>query len=180
MTLTLSIALTLLTTAHTAAAATAARPHSNPRVDTAQRLNRGLAGTPLHGQGYLIERAGWTHGIHPALLAAITGAESTYGQHGCHGNPRNIAGLNSCRTGWWVDMNGDGRADVVPTFRTWGHFWSFFATFVRIRFGRASSPYELTGYCRSPHGGPCPTWAPKIAGYMSDLGFPDVSRYGRG
>lgn len=141
--------------------ATAAR--AGDRSMVAQTLNQGLAGTPLAGQGYLIERAGWRYRVNPSFLAAITGAESSFGAATCYSNPRNAAGLASCQTGTWV-----------PYFRTWGHFWMFLAKFIADRWPGVSSPWTI-GYTYCP---PCGSrWGDKVAYYQKRLGFAASARY---
>ena len=39
----------------------------------AQRVNRGLRGTPMAGLGFELEAAGWRYHVSPALMAAIEG-----------------------------------------------------------------------------------------------------------
>lgn len=48
---------------------------------TAATLERRLKGTPLQGQGQAFVQSGRRHRIDPRLLAAIAGAESSFGEH---------------------------------------------------------------------------------------------------
>lgn len=158
----LTLALTILLLAATTA--TAARPHPNPRVDTAQQLNRGLAGTPMAGLGWILEAEGHRAGVHPAFIAAAAGLESAWGRLACHGNPYNAWGLGSC-----------GRSWTPPTFPTWRAAIRYYARFIRQRWPSARTPYDLHGYCECG----AQAWGSRVAWNMDRLGFPAIVRYGR-
>lgn len=135
--------------------------HRNPRVETARTLNRGLAGTPMRGLGWKLEQAGWRWHIHPALIAAIAGTESSFGAASCRGNPFNAYGLSSCTSGW-----------RVPYFKTWAQSFQFMGRFLTERWPRARTPYDYHGYaaCSS-------CWGAKTSYYMRRLGFAPSVRY---
>ena len=116
----------------------------------AQRVNRGLRGTPMAGLGWELEAAGWQFHVSPALMAAIAGTESGFGVAACGNDPRNAYGLASCNQSW-----------SVPYFRTWHESIWYFARFLRSHWPHARSAYELYGYaaCNS-------CWSSKVAYYM--------------
>ncbi len=125
-------------------------------------LNRGLAGTPMAGTGKELEAAGRRHHVHPAFIAAIAGTESSFGEAGCGGNPRNAFGLSSCGSGW-----------RVPYFETWAEAYEFMARFLAGRWPHATSTYDYGGYaaCSS-------CWGRKTAGWMSSrFGVGHATRY---
>jgi hypothetical protein len=48
------------------------------RLKVTQKINKGLAGTPLRGLGRYFEHSGWRWNVNPALVAAISGVESSF------------------------------------------------------------------------------------------------------
>lgn len=126
--------------------------HSNDAM--IDRLNRGLAGTPMAGTGRELEAAGRRYHIHPAFIAAIAGTESSFGAAMC-GN-YNAYGLANCRGIWGV-----------PTFRSWGDSYMFMAAFltghtsVSSGWPKARTTYDYNGYaaCSS-------CWGAKTEMYM--------------
>lgn len=156
--LTALIALLTLT-----AAAEAKRPHHNHRFQVAAQLNRGLSGTPMANTGFALEAAGWRWHVHPALIAAIAGTESSFGAAACSGNPRNAFGLSSCGSGW-----------SVPYFHSWRQAYQFMGRFLSSRWPSARTPWDYHGYaaCSS-------CWGTHTAQWMNHLGFPATVRYGR-
>lgn len=156
MTLALTLTLLALLIANCATA------KGGIRHDTARKLNRNLAGTPLAGTGWLLENEGHRHGVHPAFIAAVAGLESAWGRLPCTHNPKNVWGLGSCDRAW-----------QVPHFTTWRQAIRYFARFIRQRWPSARTPYDLHGYCQ------CGSWGSRVAWNMDRLGFPPVVRYGR-
>jgi hypothetical protein len=153
--------LAVIAWAFLAARADAGKP--GKRAATAGQLNARLAGTPMEGTGYMLERAGWRHGIHPALIAAIAGTESSFGRAACRSNRYNAFGLASCGTSW-----------RVPDFRSWAQAYQFMGRFLKERWPHARTPYDYRGYAACT-----PCWARKTAGWMRWLGFPAAVAYGR-
>lgn len=141
------------------AAAQEAKP--TPRSEVAQTLNRSLAHTPMRHTGYQLERAGWRYHIHPALIAAIAGTESSFGSAACSNNRYNAFGLASCNESW-----------RVPAFHSWEHAYNFMGRFLSQRWPHAQTPYDYSGYaaCTS-------CWGRKVAYYMQKLGFRPEVRY---
>lgn len=70
------------------------KPKHNHRYQVAQTLKRGLAGTPLENQYWLLEAQGHKFGVNPYLVAAIAGTESSFGAARCNGY--NAWGVGSC------------------------------------------------------------------------------------
>ena len=158
------LAIASLLAAAPAATSTHAKPRSNlgfhsSRFVVAGRLNRGLASTAMRGEGFALEAAGHRYRVHPALIAAIAGVESSYGAAPCSSNPRNVWGLGSCLASW------------VPRFGSAREAAAFFARWFRSRFAGARTPYDLHGYCVTSSGADCPGWADKVAWNMRALGF---------
>lgn len=140
--------LMLLLAAGTAQAQTAGK-----RSEIAKRLNRGLAGTPMAGLGYILERNGRQFGISPYLIAAIAAKESSLGAASCRNNPKNVFGLSSCGSGWYV-----------PYFETWNEAIHFEARFLKTRWPGAASPYDFHGYAEC-----LACWASSVASHMSRI-----------
>lgn len=151
-----------------ATTATAARPHPNPRVDTAQRLNRALAGTPMHGLGWILEAEGRRAGVHPAFIAAVAGVESSFGAAHCTQNTYWVFGLGSCARSW-----------TPPYFTSWRQAIRYQARFLHDRWiaKGARDPWTIgRTYCP-----PCGNrWGDKIAHFMGRLGFPAAVTYRKG
>jgi hypothetical protein len=148
MTITLLITALLLGSA--ALAAAKAAKISPKREDVVHALNRGLYDTPMANTGRELEAAGHKHHVHPALIAAIAGTESSFGAAGCSGNPKNAFGLSSCGAGWHV-----------PYFETWAEAYTFMARFLTSRWPHARTAYDYHGYaaCSS-------CWGNKVAYWM--------------
>ena len=155
--MTLAIALTLIAPT----AATAAKPHANPRVQTARTLNRALAATPMAGTGWKLEQTGHRWKIHPALIAAIAGTESSFGRVPCRNDRFNSYGLASCTNSW-----------PVPRFRSWAHSFQFMGKFLSERWPRARTPFDYRGYAACSD-----CWGRKTAYWMKWLGFGSSVRY---
>lgn len=144
------------------------KPKHNPRYQVATQLNQQLGGTPMANTGFALEAAGWRYGIHPAFMAAVAGIESAWGRLACSTNRRNIWGLGSCGASWSPPYFPSARAAAF-----------YYARFLRDRWPSARTPYDFHGYCVTPSGADCPTWASKVAWNMERLGFPATVRYGR-
>jgi hypothetical protein len=147
-----------------AATANAARPHHSPRYQVAAQLNAQLGGTPLAGHGFALEAAGWKHHVHPAFIAAAAGLESAWGRLACQGNRWNLWGLGSCDRYW-----------RVPHFTTAAQAFDYYARFIRSRWPRARTPYDLAGYCECGSR----SWGSRVAWNMERLGFRPTIGYGR-
>ena len=143
---TLAALLLLLTTDSRAATS----KHRNPRITTAQKLNRGLHGTPMHSLGYLLERIGHRYHISPYFIAAAAGTESSYGAAACQNNRFNVWGLASCNGSWYV-----------PQFTGWPQAVRFYAAFLTARWPYARTAYDYHGYARCT-----PCWGRKTAWHM--------------
>lgn len=136
-----------LVTALIATAAPPAAALSPQRERVVVKLNRGLRGTPMAGTGRVLEQVGWRWNVNPFFIVGVSGKESSLGTQACRANPRNIWGLNSCRRGRYIDLDGDGRHERLPLLRTWGHAYTWFARYVRVRQPRAQTPWDFRGYC---------------------------------
>lgn len=167
MTASLIITLLILLVANCAEA------DAGTRHDTARRLNRALAGTPMHGQGWRLEATGRRWNISPYFIALAANRESSLGTRPCRNNPRNVWGLKSCQLGRYVDITGDGRPEQLPVFRTWGHAFTFFARYVRARFPHARTAYDFHGYCECG----VTAWAGPIEAAGRRLGWPTRVAY---
>lgn len=140
-----------------------ANAKTSPRAQLARKLNRGLYGTPMAWTGWKLEQAGHTWNIHPALIAAIAGTESSFGRAPCRNDRFNAFGLASCTNSW-----------PVPRFRSWAHAYQFMGRFLSERWPSARTPYDLHGYaaCSS-------CWAARVSWFMRHMGFPSTVRYPR-
>lgn len=116
----------------------------------AQRVNRGLRGTPMAGLGFELEAAGWRFKVAPAFVAAIAGIESTFGAAKCGMNPfgwQPYCAFSSYREAIWA-VTGGLRRNYID--RGLGDPWSIghiycppcgsrwgdkAAWFMRARFG---------------------------------------------
>ena len=126
---------------------------TNPRVETARKLNRGLAGSPMAGLGWILEREGHRQKVSPYLMAAAAATESSLGSAPCRSNPKNVWGLASCGNSWHV-----------PYFRTWDEAIAFYARFLRSRWPGATSAYSYRGYAACDS-----CWGSKTAYHMQRL-----------
>ena len=140
------------------------RASAGDRSQVAQKLNRGLAGTPMHGLGWILEAEGHRHGISPYFMAAVAATESSLGRASCRNNRKNVWGLASCTNMWHV-----------PYFETWREAIRFYARFLASRWPSARSPYEYYGYAACDR-----CWGSKTAYWMGRLfGVAPETRYGR-
>lgn len=139
--------------------------HAGKRSDVAQRLNRGLAGTPMQGTGWKLEHAAHRHNVSPYLIAAIAGVESSYGRVHCRQSRYWVFGLGSCGRNW-----------TPPLFRSWGHAYDYMARFLRDRWiSRGASSATSIGYTYCP---PCGSrWGAAVDWHMSRLGWPTRVTY---
>lgn len=162
------ILISTIALAYAASAASKPRPtHVSPaRERVVHMLNAGLAGTPMAGTGRQLEASGWKHHVHPAFMAGVAAIESSWGRAVCE--RFNAWGLGSC-----------GRAWHPPAFRSWAHAYDYYARFLRERWPRARTPYDFHGYCVTPSGADCPTWARDVTWNMDRLGFGPSITYGR-
>lgn len=134
------------------------------RSQTAQKLNRGLAGTPMRGLGWILEDEGHKHGVSPYFMAAVAATESSLGRAACRNNRRNVWGLASCTNSW-----------PVPYFNTWREAIGFYARFLSSRWQGHRTPYSFRGYAACSD-----CWARKVSYWMRTLfGVPPETRYGR-
>lgn len=154
---------------HSAAFYTNTVPRHSARYLTAAKLARGLrglcsrgsGGCALAGQAFVIEQAGWETHTSPGAMVGASFTESSGGDAACGGNPKNIWGLSSCGSGWYV-----------PYFRTWHQAFVFFARFLHRQWPGARTVYDFPGYsaCDS-------CWGPRTALWASRLGFGPGLRY---
>jgi hypothetical protein len=139
------------------------QPRHSHRFEVAQKLARGISalcrqgsgGCALRGQAFTIEDVGWREHTSPAFMVGASFTESSGGDAACSGNPKNIYGLSSCGSGWYV-----------PYFKTWRESFTFFARFIHRRWPGARTAYQLPGYSACDA-----CWGPRTALWMSRLGF---------
>lgn len=128
-----------------------------------QRLNRGLAGTPMAGLGATFERHGREHGISPFFMAAAAGTESSFGAAACGVNGHNAWGLGNCGSAW-----------SVPAFETWDEAIAYYAKFLKSHWPSATTTYSYSGYAACDA-----CWGRKTGYYMSSrFGVGNYTRYG--
>jgi hypothetical protein len=127
---------------------------NNARQEVVRKLDKVLAQTPLHGLGRIIEREAWRRNVNPYFIVAVSGKESSFGAASCYSNRYNIWGLGAC-----------GRAWNPPYFNSWGEAMHYFVDFVRRTWPRASSIYELYGYCDGCMG----DWTSSVSSYMHSM-----------
>lgn len=146
--------MTLAATLTLTAAAQAAVPHRTSRDATITNLRAGLAGTPMAATVRELERVARVTGVSPYFIAGAAGTESAFGRLACRGNPRNVWGLGSCNRYW-----------RVPFFRTWRQAYTYYARFIRERWPRARTAYDLHGYCECS----ARVWGSRTAYHMRRL-----------
>jgi hypothetical protein len=115
----------------------------------------------MRGTGFALVTEAKQWNIHPALIAAIAGTESSYGAAACRNQPYNAYGLASCGTSW-----------RVPYFASWRDSFRFMARFLATRWPGAHTPWDLRGYAACDS-----CWAAKVAWHMRRLGFPATARW---
>jgi hypothetical protein len=126
------------------------------------RLDRVLAPTPLAGTGRDLEEIGRHHHVSPYFIVAVAATESSIGRVACSSNHKNIWGLSSCGSGWYV-----------PQFASWREAYTFFARFVNRQWPGHSTPYSFRGYAACSD-----CWARKVSSWMRSLfGVAAVTRY---
>lgn len=126
------------------------------------RLDRGLAGTPMAGTGAILERWGRHYGVSPFFIVAVAATESSRGEAACANNRFNVWGLSSCGSGWYV-----------PAFRSWDEAIAFYARFLSSRWSGHATPYSFTGYAACDA-----CWGRKVSEWMGRLfNVPAVTRY---
>lgn len=137
------------------------RPHHSHRFLVAQRVQHGLAHTPLRGLGFVFEAEGHRRNLSPFFLVGASGTESSLGAASCSGNPHNYWGLGSCDRAW-----------KVPHFRSAREAIRYYADFIKHYWPHAQTVYELYGYCP-----PCGArgWGEKTYAWMRHL-FGPVSK----
>ena len=126
------------------------------------KLERAMAGTPMAGTGRDLEQVGRRNKVSPFFIVAVAATESSIGVAACSSNRKNVWGLSSCGSGWYV-----------PKFASWAEAYEFFARFVNRQWPGHSSPYSFRGYAACSD-----CWARKVSSWMSSLfGVPAVTRY---
>lgn len=142
-------------------AATTAKP--GRRAQTAINLNRGLAGTPMAGTGWKLERAAWKHRISPYFIAAIAATESSLGRAACRNNRYNAFGLASCGHSW-----------RVPDFASWEAAYMFMGRFLTGRWPQARTAHHYYGYaaCSACWGRKTAYWMRRLFGVSSSVRYP--------
>ncbi|MCR4340685.1 MAG: hypothetical protein NUW01_12460, partial [Gemmatimonadaceae bacterium] len=128
-------------------------------------LNRGLARTPLHGLGKVLDEEGRRQNVSPYLIAAIAGLESSFGKYPCRSNPKNVWGLASCKSGYGI-----------PFFRSWRQAIRFQAELLRDGWlSRGVRDVYTIGRSYCP---PCGNgWGAKVGWLMRSLGGPTRVTY---
>ena len=126
------------------------------------RLDRVLSSTPLAGTGRDLEAIGRQQHVSPYFIVAVAATESSIGRAACSSNRKNIWGLSSCGSGWYV-----------PAFTSWRDAYQFFAQFVNRQWPDHASPWSFRGYAACSD-----CWARKVSEWMHSLfGVPAVTRY---
>jgi hypothetical protein len=128
-------------------------PHHSPRFLIVQRLQAGLAGTPLEPYSYAIEKAGHQWNVSPFLIAAISGDESTFGEYACQGNAWGIA---SCGI-------------TFPDFATGAMYEAHLLRTGYLSHGARSVWDIARSYCPN-----CSEWPGNVAGFLQRF---DASLY---
>jgi hypothetical protein len=141
--------LTAVATALTIAAASA-----EPKV-TAATLENQLKRFPLAGQGSEFLDRGREFGVDPRLIAAIAGAETTYG--------RNLCGTFNAWNWFW---NGTCAASPFDTFQSGIRTVSKFMTRSYLRKGYTTIPQIGGKYCAEG----CSNWVPLVTKFYSEMG----------
>lgn len=127
-----------------------------------QRLDRVLASTPLAGTGRDLEDIARRYHVSPYFIVAVAATESSIGRAACASNSKNIWGLSSCGSGWYV-----------PQFSSWRSAYEFFAAFVNRQWPGHSSPWSFRGYAACSD-----CWARKVSSWMHTLfGVAAETRY---
>lgn len=134
--------------------ANAQTPHRTHQDAVVSNLRAGLSGTPMYASVVELEKAAKKYGISPYFIAAAAGTESAFGRLACKGNPYNAFGLGSCDRAW-----------KVPHFYTWKQAYLYYARFIRTRWPRARTAYDLHGYCECG----ATTWGSSTAWHMRRL-----------
>ena len=140
----------------------------SPRDAVISNLNRALAGTPMAGQGAILEHVGRLYRLHPAFIAAVAAFEGGFdldrhtGLRPCL--PYNPYGISSCGAAW-----------TAPRFRSWAESIAYAARFLSSRWPRARTAYDYPGFCT------CGTayWGGKVAAKMRQIGYGPSITYGR-
>jgi membrane-bound lytic murein transglycosylase B len=126
------------------------------------RLARVLAVTPLAGSARDLEEISRRYHVSPYFIVAVAATESSIGTAACSSNRRNVWGLSSCGSGWYV-----------PPFASWRAAYEFFAAYVNRQWPGHSTPYSFRGYAACSD-----CWARKVSSWMASLfGVPAVTRY---
>jgi hypothetical protein len=133
----IAITITMITIHHAKAATPDRLPQRTHRDAILSNLRAGLAGTPMHTSVVALEAAARTWGISPYFIAAAAGTESAFGRLACRNNRLNLWGLGACDRYWHV-----------PHFTTWQQAYGYYARFIRTRWPRARTAYDLHGYCQ--------------------------------
>ncbi len=130
----------------------------------------------MAGTGRELEAAGRAHNVNPALIAGISGTESTFGEAACwknHHRTYNAFGLASC---------GSWNGTPVPDFASWGEAYDFMGRYLtgktRITSGwvGATSAWSIHGYAACDA-----CWAAKTETHMArfhlgtGFAYPNVS-----
>lgn len=115
--------------------ATAPMKHSH-RYQVAQALARGLRGTPVARQAWVLEDVAYHDGISPFFIAGAAGTESSVWRAPCPGDRFNGWGVASCGAAW---------AD--PGFTSYRQAFDWYARYIRRQWPSARTPYDLHNYC---------------------------------
>lgn len=127
-----------------------------------RKLERAMSGTPMSGTGRDLEEIGRRYHVSPYFIVAVAATESSIGIAACSSNRKNVWGLSSCGSGWYV-----------PQFASWAEAYAFFARFVNRQWPGHSTPYSFRGYAACAD-----CWARKVSSWMNHLfGVPAVTRY---
>lgn len=105
---------------------------------------------PMSGTGKTLERIGRKHRISPFFIAAVAMTESSAGLAACRNNHRNVWGLSSCTSGWYV-----------PTWSSWAQAYDFYARFLTSRWPHARTTFDYHGYAANSY-----AWGVKTASHM--------------
>lgn len=130
----------------------AGQQHSH-RYLIAQTLARGMRGTPVAGQAWVLERIAYQDHINPFFIVGAAGTESSVWRAPCSNNPLNGWGLSSCGPGWYV-----------PYFHSWAQAFDFYARYIHRQWPQATTPYQLYGYSACDA-----CWGPKTVAWEHQL-----------
>lgn len=148
----MNVSRPLLTAAATLLAITVVA--AEPKI-TAAALEKRIGRFPLAGQGQVLLDRGREFGVDPRLIAAIAGAETTFGRHLC--------GTFNAWNWFW---NGTCAASPFDTFQNGIRTVSKFMVKSYLRKGYTTIPQIGGKYCAEG----CGNWVPLVTQFYSEMG----------